>query len=68
MVSAIEEIYGKALRVLKDVGVRVENKWMVDRLVSHGAESKEPLRGYFSRTPDGRHDQKCGSIRLGNRS
>jgi trimethylamine--corrinoid protein Co-methyltransferase len=41
--SAIEEIYGKALRVLKDIGVRVENKWMVDRLVSHGAESKEPF-------------------------
>lgn len=41
--SAIEEIYGKALHVLKDIGVRVENKWMVDRLVSHGAQSKEPF-------------------------
>lgn len=40
--SEIEEIYGKALRVLREVGVKIENKWMIDVLVSNGAKVKEP--------------------------
>ncbi len=41
--SEIEEIYGKALRVLNEVGVRIENKWMIDMLVANGAEVKGPF-------------------------
>jgi trimethylamine:corrinoid methyltransferase-like protein len=41
--AQIEEIYGKALRVLKEVGVKIENKWLVDWFVSTGARVKEPL-------------------------